>query len=550
MKTRIPALLLVAIMLFGALSLSVSAAPTPTLQSYINSALATHTTEKVIIVLPDDTVADTATTIPVNISVYVGPDVKLFVNAAVTVYGELRTAVPSNIIIGTGGSVTYSTAPIATLQYYISSALAANPTGEVFIALPGDTVVDTATVIPSNVTVYVGPGSKLYVYTALTVYGKLNTVNAANIVIFTGGSITYGTAQTGTLQALIAGALAANPTGEVFIALPGDTVVNTATAIPSNVTVYVGPGSKLHVYAALTVYGKLNTINAANIVIYTGGSVVYNTAPYIPGYYPYYPYYDSYVFIPGYGWIAANTACIAPVSNIPDGATVDKDTKVTLSSATPGTVIYYTTNGSVPNSSSAKYTEPITITKNITINAIAVHPFLFNSPVSVFTYKVKPSTAASAFKDIGDFPGLAATLDKLIAKKVITASASFNPKGTVSWSDVSEWFIAAGAKVTNANIKPETAFADAEKLTYEEMILTCYKIMRADKLIATPRSQGSVTIKKLTHVSEITDKAIYKAAYASLIENKVLYGLYFKPQEAASRVYLATAVAWASAKVK
>ncbi|MHB1151139.1 MAG: hypothetical protein ACYCWE_02120 [Eubacteriales bacterium] len=45
-------------------------------------------------------------------------------------------------------------------------------------------------------------------------------------------------------------------------------------------------------------------------------------------------------------------------------------------------------------------------------------------------------------------------------------------------------------------------------------------------------------------------KAIYKAAYASLIENKVLYALNFKPQDPANRAYLATAVAWASSKVK
>ncbi|MHB1150899.1 MAG: chitobiase/beta-hexosaminidase C-terminal domain-containing protein [Eubacteriales bacterium] len=565
MKTRISAFLLIAVMLFGALSMTVSAAPMPTLQSYITNVQATNPTGEVIIALPSDTQVNTATTIPVNISVYVGPDVKLYVSAPLTVYGELRSAIPSNIIISTGGSVTYGTAPNATLQSYITSALAANPTGEIFIALPGNTVVDTATVIPSRVTVYVGPGSILYVYAPVTVYGELHTINASNIVIFQGGSITYGTAPIATLQSYITSALAANPTGEVFIALPGDTVVDTATVIPSNVTVYVGPGSTLYVYAAVTVYGELNTINAANIVIFQGGSVTYNTAPYIPGYYPYYPNYPyypyypnypyypyeyNYVYIPGYGWIATNATCAVPTASISGGTTVDAGTKVSLTTITPGAVIYYTVNGTAPNTTSIKYTEPISITKDVTIHAVAVHPYIYNSPVAKFVYKIKVSTAGSSYKDISSYPGLAASLDKLIAKKVISTSAAFNPSGSISWNDVSSWFTALGVKVTNANIKPETAFADAKKLTYEEMVLTCYKIMRADKLIAAPRNQGSVTIKKLTYSADITTTAIYKAAYASLIENKVLYGLSFKPQDPANRAYLATAVAWASSKVK
>ena len=561
MKTRIASFLLVAVMLFGALSLSVSAVtPMPTLQSYITSTLSGYPTGNVIISLPSDTIVSEATSIPANITVYVGPDVKLYVYAALTVYGELRSALPANIIVDSGGSVTINNInywnpynpSVPTLQYYITSALNANPTGNITINLPGDAIVSAATTIPSNVTVNVGSGVRLFVYAPLTVNGALNTALSSNIIIGVGGSVTINginywnpyNPSVPTLQYYITSALTANPTGNITINLPSDAIVSAATTIPSNVTVYVGPNVRLFVYAPLTVNGTLNTALSSNIIVGVGGSVTVNTVNYWD------PYYYDYVYIPGYGYIAINTACAAPTASIASGSVVEEDTKVTLSSTTPGAVIYYTADGTVPTASSIKYTEPIAINRNMVIRAIAVRQYLYNSTVSVFAYNVKVPVASSTFKDIKDYPKLAVSLDKLLAKKVISSSASFNPAGTVSWDDVSSWFTKLGVTVADAKINSATAFKDAGKLTYEDMIYACYKIMRSDKLIPTPRKQGSVTLKLLTYNSEITGTAIYKAAYCSLIENNVLYGLSFHPQDQANRAYLATIVAWASGKVK
>jgi hypothetical protein len=63
---------------------------------------------------------------------------------------------------------------------------------------------------------------------------------------------------------------------------------------------------------------------------------------------------------------------------------------VSISDATPGATIYYTTNGSTPTTSSTKYTGPIllNILGTTTIKAIAVAPGWSQSQVSSATYNV------------------------------------------------------------------------------------------------------------------------------------------------------------------
>ena len=66
---------------------------------------------------------------------------------------------------------------------------------------------------------------------------------------------------------------------------------------------------------------------------------------------------------------------------------------VSIYPATAGSVIYYTTNGSTPTLSSAKYTSPISVTTTETIKAIAVASEHLASPVITATYKMAIPTA-------------------------------------------------------------------------------------------------------------------------------------------------------------
>jgi Chitobiase/beta-hexosaminidase C-terminal domain/Galactose oxidase, central domain len=63
---------------------------------------------------------------------------------------------------------------------------------------------------------------------------------------------------------------------------------------------------------------------------------------------------------------------------------------VTISDATPGALIYYTTDGTTPTTSSAKYTRPVTVSSTEAINAIAAASGYINGAMASATYTIQP----------------------------------------------------------------------------------------------------------------------------------------------------------------
>jgi N-acetylneuraminic acid mutarotase len=70
---------------------------------------------------------------------------------------------------------------------------------------------------------------------------------------------------------------------------------------------------------------------------------------------------------------------------------------VTISDSTPGAVIYYTTDGSVPTPSSTKYIGPITVSSTQTIRAIAIAANYVISAVASGMYTIQLTAATPAF---------------------------------------------------------------------------------------------------------------------------------------------------------
>jgi N-acetyl-beta-hexosaminidase len=62
--------------------------------------------------------------------------------------------------------------------------------------------------------------------------------------------------------------------------------------------------------------------------------------------------------------------------------------QVTISDATSGATIYYTTNGGIPSATSTKYTGPISVTSSEKIQAIAVDKSYSASPIAAASYTI------------------------------------------------------------------------------------------------------------------------------------------------------------------
>ena len=135
-----------------------------------------------------------------------------------------------------------------------------------------------------------------------------------------------------------------------------------------------------------------------------------------------------------------------PSFSVAPGAYVGSQT-VAISDATPGAVIYYTTNGAVPTSASALYNGPITILSSVTLQAIAIASGYSRSPVAAAQYSITPLAAAPSFSlasgsylgsqivAISDATPGAAIYYTTDGSAPTTASALYNGAVTVSSSE-------------------------------------------------------------------------------------------------------------------
>ena len=70
---------------------------------------------------------------------------------------------------------------------------------------------------------------------------------------------------------------------------------------------------------------------------------------------------------------------------------------VSISDATPGAQVYYTTNGTTPTTGSTPYTGPFALSSTATVQAIATAPGYTSSPVGSAAYTIIPPVATPTF---------------------------------------------------------------------------------------------------------------------------------------------------------
>jgi predicted extracellular nuclease len=101
-------------------------------------------------------------------------------------------------------------------------------------------------------------------------------------------------------------------------------------------------------------------------------------------------YNDVHQLIPRHnGDVIVDASKVQAVTSSPSPGLIQVGDKISLSTWTKGATIYYTTDKTVPTTSSNVYSEPIEITGNTTIKAIAVKEGLTTSEVAVLDFIIQ-----------------------------------------------------------------------------------------------------------------------------------------------------------------
>jgi len=276
-----------------------------------------------------------------------------------TVYTAPVTVSASSVVEAIAVEAGFTTSAVASAKYTI---VAATPT---FSPVAGTYyTAQTVTISDSNQnsTIYYTTNGTTPT-TSSTVYTSAITVSATETVEAIATAAGYGTSAVGTAAYYIVGATPSfNPgagtytsaqTVTISVSTPGSTIYYTTngTTPTTNSTVYT---------SAITV-SATETVEAIATATGSGTSAVGSAAYTIQG----------------------ATPTFSPVAGTYTGAQT-----VTISDTTPGSTIYYTTDGSTPTTSSTVYSSAITVSTSETVNAIATATGLTNSAVGSAAYTI------------------------------------------------------------------------------------------------------------------------------------------------------------------
>lgn len=289
---------------------------------------------------------------------------------------------------------TQTVKAIAVLSGYTNSAVGSSaytitlPTATPSISPAGGTYTATQTVSITDST----PGATIYYTTNGSTPTTGSTPYTAPISVSTSKTISAIAVASGYSASTIASASytitppAASPT----ISPNGGSFTTPQTVTISDTT----PGASIH----YTIDGSTPT-SASNL--YTGPISVSSSQT-----------IKAIATASGYSASAVTSATFtvtlttATPAISPTGGTYTSAQLVTISDTTPGSAIYYTTDGSTPTSGSAVYTGPITVSTTSTIKAIATASGYSASAVASASFVIMPTTVAPAFSpDTGTYAG-------------------------------------------------------------------------------------------------------------------------------------------------
>ena len=177
---------------------------------------------------------------------------------------------------------------------------------------------------------------------------------------------------------------------------------------------------------------------------------------------------------------------------------------VTISCATEGTTIYYTTDGTTPTASSTPYTQPIIVEETTTLKAIAVNGDGEESNVATGNYVIGAVSNVKTFKRVASTDDLVSGMRYIIAcgsKK--TAAGGLTTTNSASYLTPVGVSLSSDIITINDNVAVFTLEGSATSYSFFNEELGEYLYASAAKMISYSSSEKAWTLRNGTNGVEI-----------------------------------------------
>ncbi len=211
---------------------------------------------------------------------------------------------------------------------------------------------------------------------------------------------------------------------------------------------------------------------------------------------------QAWTYSPGSGTPVTATPTFTPAAGSYTTAQ-----NVTLADPTSGAVIYYTTNGTTPTTSSAVYSAAIPVSNGTTtIEALAVAPGYSASTVATATYKVAPVTATPVFTPAGG--NYTSTQSVTLADSTTGAVIYYTTNGTTPTTSSAVY---SGAIPVGSGTTTIQAIAVAPSYSQSAVTTATYVVTLPATAapVLTPAAGSYTTAQSVTIADSTTGAVIY-----------------------------------------
>jgi hypothetical protein len=229
-------------------------------------------------------------------------------------------------------------------------------------------------------------------------------------------------------------------------AIPAISANGSTNGIVWTIENYTGTKAVLHAYDATNVSSEL--YNSGQVSSDAAGPSVRFVVPTVANGKV---YVGTQTSVAVYGLFSSLPQAAAPTFN-PPGGTFSIPVSVTIDEATQGTTVYYTTDGSVPNTSSAVYTGPIVISGTVTLNALAVGAGYRASSITTGNYITGNGNGSSILFVQGNFAAPQTAQTKVTVPYPQAQLAGDVNLVVVGWNDTTATIPVGGVTDSKGNV--------------------------------------------------------------------------------------------------